>query len=338
MLDLNTLSMTEIIRLQNRLRQELSRRFEHQMLMVFSDIVGSTPYFARFGDDVGRQLHQLHFDLLEQSFAGSRGRVVDRVGDGAFCVFPSAADGALGVQAFHRAMTLENARRARAHHLMVRIGLHWGTVLTDGQDVAGDAVHIAARVSKVAEPGSVLITEQVFRELGPEMRLFCRTAGARELKGVSERYELLEMDWRDPQAFPRRLVIQETGMEHALPLQDVVAFGRLAEHDGRPANDIVLHHPKPELARRISRWHFELRRQPDGLRLRALSNDATLLDGQPVIAGADVPVRAGAVIRVADTLTLRLLSGVGADLDETSNTTLLGTAFKPPPRSAPDTP
>jgi len=328
-LDFSSLSMTEIIRLQNRLRQELSRRFERQTLMVFSDIVGSTPYFARFGDDVGRQLHQLHFDLLEQSFGATHGRVVDRVGDGAFCVFPTAADGVRGVQAFHRAMTLENATRARAHHLLVRIGLHWGTVLTDGIDVAGDAVHIAARVSKVCEPGSVLLTQQVFRELGPDLRLHCHAAGTRELKGVAERYELLELDWRDPEAFPRRLFIDETGDDYTLPQQDVVTFGRLAEHDGVPANDIVLHHPDPDQVRRISRWHFELRRHPEGLLLRALSNGSTTLIGQPMQVGQDVAVRAGATIRVADTLTLRVLGGASAGADDLSSTTLLGVPVRP---------
>ena len=64
MIDFATLSMTEIIRLQNLLQQELTRRFERYMALAFSDIVGSTPYFARFGDAAGRQLQQLHFDLL----------------------------------------------------------------------------------------------------------------------------------------------------------------------------------------------------------------------------------------------------------------------------------
>ena len=54
MIDLSTLGMTEIVRLQNQLQQELRRRFERSLLMAFSDIVGSTPYFARFGDAVGR--------------------------------------------------------------------------------------------------------------------------------------------------------------------------------------------------------------------------------------------------------------------------------------------
>ena len=82
MLDLGTLGLTEIVRLQNQLQQELRRRFERTLLMAFSDIVGSTPYFARFGDAVGRQLHQLHFDLLGQAAGDAQGRIVDAVGAG----------------------------------------------------------------------------------------------------------------------------------------------------------------------------------------------------------------------------------------------------------------
>ena len=51
----NRLSMTEIIRLQNMLSTSLVRRFECHRALVFSDIVGSTPYFARFGDEAGEQ-------------------------------------------------------------------------------------------------------------------------------------------------------------------------------------------------------------------------------------------------------------------------------------------
>ena len=39
-------------------------RFERRRALVFSDVVGSTPYFARFGDEAGRQLQQRHVDLL----------------------------------------------------------------------------------------------------------------------------------------------------------------------------------------------------------------------------------------------------------------------------------
>ena len=319
---LGTLGMTEIVRLQNQLQNELRRRFERSLLMAFSDIVGSTPYFARFGDAVGRQLHQLHFDLLGQAATDAQGRIVDAVGDGVFCVFPGADAGVRGIVAFQQAMARENAGRAREHQLSVRIGLHWGSVLTDGTLVTGDSVHVAARVARAADAGGVCLTRQVFLEFGPAMRVLCRPIGTRELKGVAQPVELLELDWRDPTAFPRHVLIEETGQQIALPPQDIVSFGRLHEPDGPRANDIVLSHPDPERTRQISRWHFELRRAPDGLRLRTLSDGVTTIDGQPVDRGIDIPVRRGTRIGVAETLTLCLVGATRAATDADVDTTL----------------
>jgi class 3 adenylate cyclase len=118
--------MTEIVRLQNQLQHELRHRFERSLLMAFSDIVGSTPYFARFGDAVGRQLHQLHFDLLGQAAADAQGRIVDAVGDGVFCVFPGAEREFAASSPFSRRWRARTRARAREHQLTVRIGLHWG--------------------------------------------------------------------------------------------------------------------------------------------------------------------------------------------------------------------
>jgi len=323
MIDLSTLSMTEIVRLQNQLQHELRHRFERSLLMAFSDIVGSTPYFARFGDAVGRQLHQLHFDLLGQAAADAQGRIVDAVGDGVFCVFPGAEAGVRGIVAFQQAMARENVARAREHQLTVRIGLHWGSVLTDGTLVTGDSVHVAARVARAAEPGGVCLTRQVFLEFGPALRLLCHPIGTRELKGVAQPVELLELDWRDPAAFPRRVLIEETEEHIALPQQDIVSFGRLHEPDGARANDIVLFHPDPVRSRQISRWHFELRRTPEGLRLRTLSDGVTTIDGAPVAKGVDVPVRSGTRIGVAKTLTLRLAGPVHAAVDDDENRTMI---------------
>jgi class 3 adenylate cyclase len=322
-MDLSNLTMTEIVRLQNQLQQELARRFESRLMMVFSDIVGSTPYFAHFGDAMGRQLHQLHLDLLSQSLRDANGRLVDAVGDGAFCVFPDAESGVRGVVAFHQAIARANIKRARPHQMSVRIGMHWGPVLTDNVAVTGDAVHIAARVARVAEPGTVVLTRQVFLELGPQVRLHCHRIGLRELKGVGEPVDLLELDWRDPATFPRRVLIEETGETVELPQQDIVSFGRLDDHDGGHANDVVLRHPDPGRALHISRWHFELRRVDDALRLRALSDSQTTIDGERVEKGMEVIVRCGSCIRVGDVLTLLLADSARAAVDDVNSRTVM---------------
>ena len=313
MIDLQTLSMTEIIRLQNQLQEELTRRFERRLVLLFSDIVGSTGYFAQFGDAAGRQLQQLHIDLLGPCLQAAGGRIVDTAGDGAFCALGTVDDAVGAVVEFQRAIARANAGRGREHQLLTRIGLHFGPVLTDGQTVSGDAVNLCARVTSVAEPGEVRLTRQVFQEMRVAQRLVCRPLGTVELRGISHQVELLALDWRDRHTFPRHVLNVQTGEVLTLPQQDIVRFGRLAEHEQQRANDIVLAHPDAQTTRQISRWHFELRRLSDGLTLRTLSENSTEVDGKPVDRSAEVTVCAGSEIVVSGVLTLRLLASTSAD-------------------------
>lgn len=315
-MDFSTLGMTEIIRLQNLLQQELTRRFERPMALAFSDIVASTLYFERFGDAAGRQLQQLHIDLLHECLPAHEGRIVDTAGDGAFLAFPAANGAAAAVMDFEKRISHENTTRARDHQLQVRIGLHLGPVLTDGNIVSGDAVNLCARVAAAAGAGEIRLTREVFQELALTHRLNCRPVGLVDLKGVARRVELLALDWRDYSIFPKRVRIEETKEDLDLPSQDIVSFGRLRQHEGTLANDVVLAATDPLKTRQISRWHFELRRFPDGFRLRPLSDGLTEVDGQPVTKGREVMVRPGSRICVARVLTLTLVSPPLPALDD----------------------
>ncbi len=319
-MDFSALSMTDIVRLQNQLQQELTRRFEQPMALAFSDIVGSTIYFARFGDAAGRQLQQLHLDLLQTCMRTHEGRVVDIAGDGAFLTFPSTDAAAAAMIKLENEISRHNVTRSREHQLQVRIGIHHGPVLTDGAVVSGDAVNLCARVATSARPGEIRLTREAFQELALVLRLDCRPVQDAELKGVARAVELLALDWRDHAVFPTRVRVEETREDLELPAQDIISFGRLREHEGRPANDVVLTLADPAQARSISRWHFELRRWPDGFRLRPVSDGLTEVDGVAVAKGDEVKVGPGARIRVARVLTLMLVSprrAVPEDLDAT---------------------
>jgi class 3 adenylate cyclase len=308
MLDFSTLGMTEIIRLQNLLQQELTRRFERRAALAFCDIADSTAYFERFGDAAGRQLQQLHLDLLAECLPPRQGRIVDTAGDGAFLTFPGADAAVEALIDFQHRVSVDNATRSREHQLQVRIGAHWGPVLTDGTTVTGDSVNLCARVSGSARGGEMRITRDLYYELAPKHRLHCRPLGAAELKGVTREVELLALDWRDRSVFPTRIRLEEVGEELELPQQDIVSFGRLRELEGRPANDVVLTLPDPLQAQQISRWQFELRRFADGYRLRPVSDAVTEVDGAAVAKGREVTVRPGTEVRVGRVLSIRFLA------------------------------
>ena len=320
-IDLEFLSFTEMIQLQTQLGEVLKRRFGKALCLCFTDVVGSTPYFARFGDAAGRGLQQRHVDLLRASLPLGQGRIVDTAGDGAFAVFADVEGAVSSLIQFERQLSLQNATYAREHQLLIRAGLNFGQVLTDGEAVSGDAVNLAARVSGSAQSGEIRITDSAFRELAPQRRLLCRGLGQVELKGISAPVALLALRWRDESRFPARLRVMQTGEELAIPPMDTISFGRLGDHGGVQANDIVLSMPDRKKGLRVSRWHFELRRQPEGFLLRSVTDQSTEVDGVEVQRGQDVALRPDSKVVLAGVMTLEFLPEKPGPVDDAALTT-----------------
>ena len=318
--DPGTLSMTEIIRLQTVLSQELTRRFERSAALAFTDIVGSTGYFAQFGDEAGRRLQQLHLDLLEQCLPAHKGRIVDTAGDGAFVCFPSASAAAHTMEAMRRQLSGENLNRPRPHQLTVRIGMHWGQVLTDGERVTGDSVNLCARIASSAHPGQIRLSRELFQQLEPGQRQRCRAMESVSLKGITRAVDLLELQWRDGSRFPSQMLVRESGIRIALPQLDTLCFGRGEAQSNLGAHDVILALPDPAATKQISRRHFELLSRPEGYVLKALSNQFTEVDGVVMQRDQELPLRPGSVVRLARVMTLEFMSPSlvhEASIDET---------------------
>jgi len=143
--------------------------------ILFSDIVGSTARAAELGDARWRQLLAQHHALVRRQLARFHGAEQDTAGDGFFARFDGPARAIRCALAIHEAM--------RELDLEVRIGLHAGECeVLDGK-VAGIAVSIGARVSALAAPGQVLVSQTV-KDLVAGSGIAFEDHGVRELKGV----------------------------------------------------------------------------------------------------------------------------------------------------------
>lgn len=118
--------------------------------VLFTDIVGSTERAAVEGDRDWTNLVQSHDRDVRRQIERYGGRRIRSTGDGFFALFDGPARAIRCAVAIHGAV--------RAHGLAVRIGLHTGEVELRGDDVAGIAVHIGARVSAEADAGEVLVS------------------------------------------------------------------------------------------------------------------------------------------------------------------------------------
>jgi class 3 adenylate cyclase len=327
-MDPETLGLTEIIKLQTQLSEVLKRRFERNLALAFSDVVNSTSYFATFGDEAGRRLQQLHLDLLAQVLPKNEGRIVDTAGDGAFLVFPSANQAAEALIELQEEISRQNRLRAREHQLEVRIGIHWGPVLTDGTVVTGDSVNLCARIMSTGKGSEIRISKAAFPELSTDVRLRCVGLAPANLKGFAKPVELMRLDWLDKNRFPTRFRIRESGEEVALPPQDTITFGRLREQNGILANDIVLAVPDKLITQQVSRWHFELRRHPEGFILRSVTDQTTDVDDKAVPKGSEVALTPNSVVKVARVMTLEFLPDPSVMGEGVSDATTTFTALE----------
>jgi len=149
--------------------------------VLFTDIVGSTEHLARVGDKAWYALLDNHHALVRRELASHRGREVNTTGDGFFATFDGPA------RAVRCALAIQSA--ARRLGLGIRAGLHTGEVELKGDDVAGMAVHIGARVAALAGADETLVSGTV-KDLVSGSGLRFEDRGTHALKGVPGEWRL----------------------------------------------------------------------------------------------------------------------------------------------------
>ena len=149
--------------------------------VLFMDVVGSTERASTLGDQSWRLALDLFERTVRDGLALFAGDLTSTAGDGVLATFEGPA------RAIRCAWHIRD--ELDRNGLEVRSGLHAGEVTRRGDDVAGIAVHIGARVSALARPGEVLVTRTV-RDLVAGSGISFEDRGEHELKGVPDRWAL----------------------------------------------------------------------------------------------------------------------------------------------------
>ena len=154
------------------------------MTVLFTDIVGSTEQAARWGDSRWRSLLVEHEQVVRNAVEAADGQVVKFIGDGSLSTFTGPA------RAIRCAERIRDA--VQELDIELRAGLHTGECDRIGDDIAGLAVHIAARVSAQAGAGEIWVSRTI-RDLVAGSGIELSSRGEHELKGVEGTWELFEV-------------------------------------------------------------------------------------------------------------------------------------------------
>lgn len=143
--------------------------------ILFMDIVDSTGTAARLGDRGWRRVLDSYDRIIDRNLQRHHGTKINPTGDGFLATFDRPAAAVACATAIRSAVTDLDVQ--------LRAGVHFGEVERRGDDIAGIAVHIAARVAGVAPSGVVLVSRTVV-DLVAGSGIEFASHGESELRGV----------------------------------------------------------------------------------------------------------------------------------------------------------
>src|SRR6185437_2764796 len=155
-----------------------------------ADVAG---YSQLMGVDEGGTLTRLkdhRNGVWDPALARHRGRVANTAGDSILAEFSSVTDAVTCALTVQKAMLACNAKVAPDQRIEFRIGINLGEVLTDGQDIFGEGVNVAARLEGIADRGGICISRQVLDQIEGKLDLSYRELGRQNLKNISRPVEV----------------------------------------------------------------------------------------------------------------------------------------------------
>ena len=168
-------------------------RVTKTMAVLFADITESTSLYQKLGDVGARNVVDACLTLVTSVLPRYEGKLVKTIGDEAFCVFPTAD---LAVLAASEMQTLVVSNKPGGHSIMIHIGLHYGSVLVEDDDVFGDTVNAAAYLTAVATAGQIITTEATEMQLSAPLKSVVRPIFHTTLKGSTEESIIYQVLWR----------------------------------------------------------------------------------------------------------------------------------------------
>jgi adenylate cyclase len=161
-------------------------RVERRLAAILAaDVVGYSRLVSADEADALSRLSRLRRDIIEPSIAGHSGRLFKVMGDGFLAEFASA------VQAVSCALAIQTETEAAAsgfgdlQKMRLRIGIHVGDVMVEGEDLMGDGINIAARLESIAAAGGISISRAVHDQVRDRIKIAFDDQGEVALKNIA---------------------------------------------------------------------------------------------------------------------------------------------------------
>lgn len=247
-------------------------RQKARLAVLFADVSDSTRLYEKMGDTAAFGQVRECLQVLTEATQQYGGWVIKTIGDGLMCAFPSADTAAQAACEMQHRIE-ERPGIPGKPKITIRIGFHFGSLLREGNDVYGDTVNTAARMSSLAASAQIITTGETASRLSVPLQSQLRRIDALAVKGKEKAVDVQELFWQytgERTQLPGRglTLLPEPHLRLVHRGEEIVFHARLAL--GRdPAADIVLADPM------ASRTHARIEKRKGNFVLIDQSSNGT---------------------------------------------------------------
>ena len=226
--------------------------------ILAADVVGYSRLVGANEADALARLSTLRRDIIEPNITKHSGRLFKIMGDGFLAEFASAVQAvscAIAIQAEteQTATALDDARKMR-----LRIGIHVGDVMVEGDDLMGDGVNIAARLESIAAAGGISVSRAVHDQVRDRIDVAFNDKGEIALKNIARPVQVFALAGaKQPATKP-----MEAAPALALPDKPSIAVLPFQNMSGDPEQEYFADGMVEDIITALSRvkWFFVIAR------------------------------------------------------------------------------
>ena len=170
------------------MRRELKNK-----AVLFADITESSGLYHKLGDAAARVIVDACVSTMKAVIERHEGLLVKTLGDAILCIFATADSAVLAAGELQSVITTS---RPGNYPVAIHVGLHFGPVLLEKDDVFGDTVNVAAYLTAVAMREQILTTEAIENALSPELKSSVRPVFHTVLKGAAKETIVYQVLWK----------------------------------------------------------------------------------------------------------------------------------------------
>jgi adenylate cyclase len=149
-----------------------------------ADVVGYSRLMELDETGTVRRFRRLRSTVLDVLFKQHGGIVISTAGDGLIVLFDQVEPAVACAFSVQETLAQWEPQVDEGQRMQLRVGINASDLLHDGNAVHGDGINVAARIQALAEPGGILVSDEVHRHLGTDQASRFSAQGPQPLKNI----------------------------------------------------------------------------------------------------------------------------------------------------------